>query len=114
MDPTERVYAEANVTRFSDMLYSETAAPMRARLQELLLAEDNRFASRSLRLEMAERFIAEARARIDKQMRKVAELCASGHDVDRLCRTLGYSFSVLEAFETFRAMVSDSLDRAEL
>jgi len=114
MDPTERFVAEANIARFSNMLYGETDPEVRDRLQELLVTEENRFASRSLRLEMADRCIAEASTRVDRQMRKIAELHDAGNDAVHLRRTLANSISVLEVFKAFRAMVSENLDRAEL
>ena len=62
---------EANVSRFARMLYNETDPAKRARLRQLLVDEENRFASRSLQLEIADRHIAEALARIDKQTPKI-------------------------------------------
>jgi len=96
------------------MLYNETDPAKRARLRQLLVDEENRFASRSLQLEIADRHIAEALARIDKQTRKILELHGGGNDANQLYRTLASTISVLETFKAFRAMVSDNLDKGKL
>jgi len=111
MDPTERSVAEANVARFADTLFDETDPVTRERLQQLLINEENRFASRLWRLEMADRHIAEASTRIGNQIRRIAELQANGDDVNYLRRRLENSISVLEVFQAFRASLSDSLGR---
>jgi hypothetical protein len=83
-------------------------------LRQLLVDEENRFAWRSLRLEMIDRHIAEASACIDKQTDKILELHAGGDDTDEMYRTLANSISVLEVFKAFRTSLSDSIDRSEL
>ena len=105
---------EANVSRFVRMLYNETDSAMRDRLRQLLVDEVDRFASRSLQLKMVDRHIAEASTRIDNQTRKILELHTGGNDANQLYRTLANSIAVLEVFKTFRALLSDSLDRSEL
>jgi len=105
---------EAKVSPLARMLYNETDPAKRARLRQLLVDEENRFAWRSLRLEMAERYIAEASARIAEQTNKILELHSGGNDTDEMYRALANSISVLEVFKAFRASLSDSLDRSKL
>ena len=105
---------EAKVSRFARMLHNATDPAKRARLRQLLVDEENRFAWRSLRLEMIDRRIAEASARIDEQTNKILELHTSGNDTDEMYRALATSISVLEVFRAFRNSLSDSIDRSEL
>ena len=105
---------EANVSRFARMLYNETDPAKRARLRQLLVDEENRFAWRSLQLEMVDRHIAEACARIDEQTNKILELHTGGNDTDEMYRALANSISILEVFRAFRTSLSDSIDRSEL
>jgi len=112
MSPSDRFDTEGNIARFAGMLYHETDPAMRTRLQYLLVAEMNRLAFRR-QLEMADRHIAEASTRIDKQTRKILELHAGGNDANQLYHILAKTIAVLEVFKALHASLSGGLDTTE-
>ncbi len=92
----------------------QTVDPARRKvLESLLCEEENRFGSLVWQLEMANRYVSEANARIENQRNLVIELEQKGHDVTLPRKILNNMERVRDLFAGYQALIGDMLDLAE-
>ena len=84
----DRFIAQANIRHFRDRLWSETDFVTRSRLQQLLLAEEDKLAKDFELLADIERHISDGRRRIEKQRSLVAAMKRDGHSSLRTAQAL--------------------------
>ena len=111
MDEVERFVVEGNISRFVDLLRTETNSFRRETLKRILIAEENRFGSVADRLETVERHVTDGEARIAQQRRLVARMKGNGGDAGAAERMLDAFESIQDIFYGVQAAVHEEMER---
>jgi hypothetical protein len=102
-----------NIRRYRDRLWSETDAKARARVRDLLLAEENHLAANLETLAFIEAHIADTRRRIELQRCRVNGT-KDGHQHDLARTLLDVLIDTEICFKGFRERILGRLDRSRL
>jgi hypothetical protein len=103
----DRFVHDQNLCRYADLLERETDPAVRARLQDLLIEEEDLFGTRRERLQQARDHVERLRGRMVRQEQLILRLEDGGHDTG-LARQLYDAWSdTLVVLERYR----DNLQR---
>jgi hypothetical protein len=114
MDEIDSFVNEENIARFSDRLYSERNPEKQHMLRRLLLEEEHRFGLCVSQMEMAQRYIGEGAARIEKQKTLISKMKSDGNNITEENRVLKNLEDIQNLFINFFDCVSAALDRNKL
>jgi hypothetical protein len=103
-----------NIARYEQRLYGEADAMRRQSLRGLLLDEENKFGSRSERLDLIGQRMRECKDRIARQTLVVERLNGQGHDPGPAQRLLSNMLDLHAVYEGYYQVILDGLDRSAL
>ncbi len=105
---------DENLERFVGPLRIAADPDRREELRRRLIAEEDRYGSRAERLQVAERRIAEAKARILHHEGLKTLPLRDHRTISMLDRVIGFEREILAVFEDYRRALLDGLDRADV
>jgi hypothetical protein len=103
-----------NLTRYVDLLETETDSAKLGQIQKLLIEEEDRFGSLAQRLDEAERLIRDGEERIRRQQALTQRLGEDGHDRARAEALLATMARTLQMMLEYRRKLADGLDGIDL
>jgi hypothetical protein len=109
-----RFVQDRNIVTFIELLHVEDDGTKRRTLKTLLVEEENKFGSRSEKLDKVERNIALCQGHIVGQHKIIDRLRANGRDCTAAERVLANLLDILDTCWSHRQCVLDALDRTEL
>jgi hypothetical protein len=109
-----RFVQDRNIATYIELLHVESESTKRHTLKTLLIDEENKFGSRSEKLDKVERHIAVCQAHITGQHKIIDRLRANGGNCAAAERVLANLFDILDVCRAHRQCVLDALGRTEL
>ncbi len=111
----DRFIAKENIKHFRDLLWSEVDQNVRARLRELLIAEEDKLAANLELLANIDEHISDGNRRIDRQRALVNAMERDGHNgLARAKVLLACLMESQRLHQEYRRLVQISIDQSKL
>lgn len=111
--PSAEPPSPSSLGSLTTALYSELEPTRRKLLENLLCAEEDRFGALAWQLEMAEAYIKESEARIQRQKELIDELDPKGHNMTLPRELLSNMENVRKLFVQLRDYIDKKLTERE-